>query len=91
MYVGKGHRGHCHTGVAGVHTAGRRKKNTTGTERQRRRSVSEPKAGHLKSDHRIGRCFLARPSGDAINAIPAAAAFDLRKLLGVLRRVAGWD
>ncbi|MCH8964189.1 MAG: IS5 family transposase, partial [Planctomycetes bacterium] len=87
-YVDKGYRGHGYTGVAAVHIAGQRKKNTTRAERKRRRrrSAIEPKIGHLKSDHRMGRCFLARLCGDAINAVLAAAGSNLRKLLGLLRR-----
>jgi hypothetical protein len=38
----------------------------------------------------MGRCFLARLCGDAINAVLAAAGANLRKLLGLLRRGAGW-
>ncbi|MCH9035079.1 MAG: IS5 family transposase [Planctomycetes bacterium] len=90
-YVDKGYRGHGYTGGAAVHIAGQRKKNTTRAERKRRRrrSAIEPKIGHLKSDHRMGRCFLARLAGDAINAVLAAAGSNLRKLLGLLRRRAG--
>ena len=90
-YVDKGYRGHGHTGGAAVHIAGQRKKNTTRTERKRRRrrSAIEPKIGHLKSDHRMGRCFLAKLCGDAINAVLAAAGSNMRKLLGLLRRRAG--
>jgi IS5 family transposase len=90
-YVDKGYRGHGYTGGAEVHIAGQRKKNTTRAERKRRcrRSAIEPKIGHLKSDHRMGRCFLARLCGDAINAVLAAAGSNLRKLLGLLRRKAG--
>ncbi len=90
-YVDKGYRGHGYTGAAAVHIAGQRRKNTTRTEsrRRRRRSAIEPKIGHLKSDHRMGRCFLARLCGDAINAILAAAGSNLRKLLGLLRRKTG--
>lgn len=90
-YVDKGYRGHGYTGGADVHIAGQRKKNTTRAERKRRRrrSAIEPKIGHLKSDHRMGRCFLARLSGDAINAVLAAAGANLRKLLGLLRHKAG--
>ncbi|MCH8881415.1 MAG: IS5 family transposase [Planctomycetes bacterium] len=86
-YVDKGYRGHGYTGGAAVHIAGQRNKNTTRAERKRkrRRSAIEPKIGHLKSDHRMGRCFLARLAGDAINAILAAAGSNLRKLLGLLR------
>ncbi len=91
VYVDKGYRGHGYTGEATVHIAGQRKKNTTRAERKRRRrrSAIEPKIGHLKSDHRMGRCFLARLVGDAINAVLAAAGCNLRKLLGLLRRQAG--
>jgi len=87
-YVDKGYRGHGYTGGAEVHIAGQRKKNTTRAERKRkrRRSAIEPKIGHLKSDHRMGRCFLAKLCGDAINAVLAAAGSNLRKLLGLLRR-----
>ena len=74
-----------------MHIAGQRRKHTTRAEqkRRRRRSAIEPKIGHLKSDHRMGRCFLARLAGDAINAVLAAAGSNLRKLLGLLRRAAG--
>ena len=84
-YVDKGYRGHRYTGPAEVHIAGQRKKSATRSERvrRRRRSAIEPKIGHLKSDHRMGRCFLARLHGDAINAVLAAAGANLRKLLGL--------
>ena len=90
-YVDKGYRGHDYLGDATVHRAGQSQKNTTRAERKRRRrrSAIEPKIGHLKSDHRMGRCFLARLTGDAINAVLAAAGSNLRKLLGLLRRGAG--
>ncbi len=90
-YVDKGYRGHGYSGGADVHIAGQSKKNTTRAERnrRRRRSAIEPKISHRKSDHRMGRCFLARLCGDAINAVPAAAGSNLRKLLGLLRREAG--
>ena len=87
-YVDKGYRGHGYTGEAKVHIAGQRRKDMTRAERRRRRrrSAIEPKIGHLKNDHRVGRCYLGGPEGDAINIILAAAAANLRKLL---RRLAG--
>lgn len=90
-YVDKGYRGHDYAGEAEVHIAGQRKKSRTRVERnrRRRRSAIEPKISHLKSDHRMGRCFLARLCGDAINAVLAAAGANLRKLLNLLRREAG--
>lgn len=82
-YVDKGYRGHDYTGTAEVHVAGQRYKNASRSERRRRRhrSAVEPKIGHLKSDHRMGRCFLAGLRGDAINAVLAAAGANMRKLL----------
>ncbi len=91
VYVDKGYQGHDYTGEATVHRAGQSQRNATRAERKRRRrrSAIEPKIGHLKSDHRMGRCFLARLKGDAINAVLAAAGSNLRKLLGLLRRGGG--
>lgn len=82
-YVDKGFRGHgCGDDVA-VHVAGQRHRASTRAERKRRRrrSAIEPKIGHLKSDHRMDRCFLTGLEGDAINAVLAAAGSNLRKLL----------
>jgi len=82
-YVDKGYRGHDYTGSAEVHVAGQRSKGASRSERRRRRrrSAVEPKIGHLKSDHRMNRCFLAGLRGDAINAVLAAAGANMRKLL----------
>ena len=85
-YVDKGYRGHGYVGPTSVHVAGQRSANRSRSERRRRRrrSAIEPKIGHLKSDHRMDRCFLTGLAGDAINAVLAAAGSNLRKLLGRL-------
>lgn len=81
-YVDKGYRGHDYSGSARVHIAGQsRSASRAERRRRRRRSAIEPKIGHLKSDHRMDRCFLAGLMGDAINAVLAAAGANLRKLL----------
>jgi transposase, IS5 family len=82
-YVDKGYRGHGYQGSATVHIAGSSTRGLTRTaqRRRKRRSAIEPKIGHLKSDHRMGRCFLRGLRGDAINAVLAAAGSNLRKLL----------
>lgn len=87
-YVDKGYRGHGGHGPTQVHIAGTSSKHLPRRERQRRRrrSAIEPKIGHLKSDHRVRRCFLSGLAGDAINIILAAAAANFRKLLGRLCR-----
>ena len=89
VYVDKGYRGHDYRGQAAVHIAGTSKRKLTRSERRRRkrRSAVEPKIGHAKSDHRMGRCFLKGLDGDATNAILSAAGSNLRKLLNLLKRV----
>lgn len=82
-FVDKGYRGHGYTGTAAIHIAGSSSRGLTRTlqRRRKRRSAIEPKIGHLKSDHRLGLCFLRGLPGDAINAVLAAAGSNLRKLL----------
>lgn len=85
-YVDKGYRGHDYQSDATIHIPGTSTRNLTRTQKQhrRRRSAVEPKIGHLKSDHRLGRCFLKGLAGDAINLVLAAAGSNLRKLLGAI-------
>ena len=81
-YVDKGYRGHGVAGPTRVHVAGQRSDGSRSQRRRRRRrSAIEPKIGHLKSDHRMDRCFLKGLTGDAMNAVLAAAGANLRKLL----------
>jgi len=47
----------------------------------RSRSAIEPVIGHVKSDCGLGRNYLKGVIGDTINALLAAAAFNLRKWL----------
>ena len=48
-------------------------------KRFRRRAGIEPVIGHLKSDHRLKRNFLKGFTGDQINLLMAAAAFNFKK------------
>ena len=48
-------------------------------KRCRRRAAIEPLIGHLKSDYRLGRCYLKGSIGDQINLLMAACAWNLRK------------
>jgi IS5 family transposase len=52
----------------------------------RRRQAVEPAIGHLKSDHRMDRCWLQGALGDALHSISCAAGYNLRWLL---RAIAG--
>jgi len=85
-FVDKGYRGHGYDGSATIHISGSSARDLSRTvkKRRQRRSAIEPKIGHLKQDHRLGRCFLKGLHGDAINAVLAAAGSNLRKLLGRL-------
>ena len=47
----------------------------------RRRSAIEPVIGHLKSEHRMDRNYLAGRHGDANNAILAAVGYNFRRLI----------
>lgn len=92
-YVDKGYRGHDYNGEATIHVAGGSHRGLTKTKRKRRRrrSAIEPKIGHLKTDHRMRRCFLHGTIGDKLNAILAAAGSNLRKLLrGFLSALFFW-
>jgi IS5 family transposase len=47
----------------------------------RRRQAVEPAIGHLKSDHRMDRCWLQGALGDALHTISCAAGYNLRWLM----------
>ena len=51
----------------------------------RRRQAIEPAIGHLKSDHRMDRCWLQGAMGDALHAISCAAGYNLRWLLRAIQ------
>ena len=86
--VDKGYRGHDYQGDATIRIAGSSNAGLTVSQRKRkrRRSSVEPVIGHLKSDHRLDRCFLKGRVGDALNLIGSAAAFNFRKLIRLLGR-----
>ena len=53
----------------------------------KRRQAVEPAIGHLKSDHRLDRCWLKGTLGDALHAISCAAGYNLRWLLRAVARL----
>ena len=53
----------------------------------RRRQAVEPAIGHLKSDHRMDRCWLQGALGDALHALSCAAGYNLRWLLRAIARL----
>jgi transposase, IS5 family len=68
-----------------VYTSGQKRRVTPQIKREfKRRAAIEPVIGHLKEHHRMGRNHLAHASGDAINAVLAAAGYNFRRLLAWL-------
>ena len=53
----------------------------------KRRPAVEPAIGHLKSDHRMDRCWLQGVLGDALHSISCAAGYNLRWLLRAIARL----
>ena len=65
-----------------VFTTGQKRRMTPAIKREmRRRAAIEPVIGHIKTEHRMGRNYLAHTQGDAINAVLAAAGYNFRLLL----------
>ena len=56
----------------------------------KRRNAIEPVIGHLKHEHRMGRCYLKGTHGDAINAVLAAVGYNFALLLTWLRLLCAW-
>jgi len=63
-------------------------KSLTNVQRRwlKRRQAVEPAIGHLKTDHRMNRCWLAGALGDALHAVLCAAGYNLRWLLRAIVR-----
>jgi IS5 family transposase len=67
---------------------GKYKSLTSATARWlKRRQAVEPAIGHLKSDHRMDRCWLRGATGDALHAVLCAAGYNLRWLLRAMTRL----
>ena len=69
-----------------VAIAGRKSLKPSLTKLLKRRQAVEPIIGHLKADHRMNRCFLKGPEGEALNALLAAVGFNFRKWLQAARQ-----
>lgn len=68
-----------------IYTAGQKRRVTKQIKREmRKRAAVEPVIGHAKSEHRMGRNYLAGSIGDAANAVLAAAGYNFRRLLAWL-------
>lgn len=83
--VDRGYRGKSKVGDTLIHRPKPARKNASKQEKEkaqkrfRKRAGIEPVIGHLKSDYRMGRCFLKGMMGDQINTLMAAAAWNFKK------------
>jgi IS5 family transposase len=69
-----------------IFTTGQKRRMTPAIKREmRRRAAIEPVIGHIKTEHRMDRNYLAHSKGDAINAVLAAAGYNFRQLLNWLK------
>jgi IS5 family transposase len=81
----RGYKGSSRIGETEIHIPKPPKKAISEYEKKkarlrfRRRAAIEPVIGHLKTDNRLSRNFLKGVTGDQINVMLAAAAFNLRK------------
>jgi transposase, IS5 family len=89
VYVDMGYRGHDYDGPVAVHVDKRRRGRTSAPRWRwmKRRAAVEPSIGHLKSEHRLERNRLQGTAGNEINAILAAAAMNIQKLLRAFWRI----
>jgi len=82
VYVDRGYKGHQHEGKTKVYIAGQKRgMGARQKTRMNRRNSVEPVIGHLKSDGKMGRCYLKGEIGDALNVILCGAGHNIRKLL----------
>jgi IS5 family transposase len=86
----RGYRGQKQSGDTRVEIPGIPKQRDTSYQKQKKRKLFckragiEPRIGHLKTDHRLGRNFYKGVKGDAINIMLAAAAFNFKRAMNVL-------
>jgi transposase, IS5 family len=83
VHVDMGYHGHDYKGEITVHVDKRTRGYISRSlwRRMKRRAAIEPSIGHLKTEHRLERNRLKGATGNAINAILAAAAMNFQKLL----------
>jgi len=84
IHVDKGYRGHNHPHKFRVWISGQVRRVTAPIRREmKRRAAVEPVIGHLKAEHRMDRNRLKGREGDRINAVLAAAGYNLYGLVDV--------
>lgn len=86
-FVDQGYRGKAnHPDGVNVYLAGTKRLPKFLKKLLRGRSGIEPIIGHLKEEHKLKRNYLLGKTGDKINALFAGAAFNLRKIIRLVRK-----
>jgi IS5 family transposase len=87
VYVDLGYKGKDnHPGELEVILPTRKKLSPIKTKMKKRRSAIEPVIGHLKSDYLLSRNRLGGKQGDEFNPILSGSAFNLNKILNLLKK-----
>jgi IS5 family transposase len=88
IHVDKGYRGHKHAQKFRVWIGGQVRRVTAPIRREmRRRAAVEPVIGGTKAEHRMGGNYLKGRDGDRINAVLAAAGYNVSLLLRWIERL----
>ena len=83
--VYRGYRGHNYEGEASVMMSGRTRGLSPQMKRElKRRSAIEATIGHMKTDGCLDRNVLKGQTGDAMNALLAAAGHNMRLILNAI-------
>lgn len=86
-FVDRGYRGVKEVLGTAIVTPDKADKRRTAYQKQKlrrgfkRRAAIEPKIGHLKQDHRLGRNFYKGIKGDQINVMLAAAGMNFKRMI----------
>lgn len=86
-FVDRGYRGVNEVLGTAIVTPDKPSKQRTSYQKQKlrngfkRRAAIEPKIGHLKQDHRLGRNFYKGIKGDNINVMLAAAGMNFKRMI----------
>ena len=87
VHVDMGYRKHDYEGSATVYVDKRKRGRTPQSlwRRMKHRAAVEPSIGHLKAEHRLERNRLKGVTGNAVNAVLAAAAMNFQKLMRAIQ------
>lgn len=90
LIVDLGYRGREADNTRVLHKGKRKSLTPSEGRRLKRRQSEEPVIGHLKSEHRMRRCYLKVQLEDALNAVLAAVGYNLRWLMRWLLTFCAW-